>query len=111
MTPLLKDQVAVITGAASGLGWAITKKLSEQNVCVALLDKNIEQLNRLSKQLKKVSVYEVNIVDENLVKQTIEAITNDFGRIDMLINSAGITGITMSKPMKHLQKIFVMFLT
>ena len=53
MTPLLKDQVAVITGAASGLGRAIAKKLSEQNAHVVLLDKNIEELSQLSKQLKR----------------------------------------------------------
>jgi len=97
MTPLLKDQVAVITGAASGLGRAIAKKLFEQNVNVVLLDKNIEELSQLSKQLKMAVVYEVNIVAENLVKQTIEAISNDFGRIDILINSAGITGVTNIK--------------
>ena len=97
MIPLLKDQVAVITGSASGLGWAIAKKLSEQNVSVALLDKNIDQLNHLSKQLKKTTAYEVNITDENMVAQTIEAIANNFGRIDILINSAGITGVTNIK--------------
>jgi len=97
MIPLLKDQVAVITGAASGLGWAIAKKLYEQDVTLALLDKNIERLNHLSNQLKKTTAYEVDVVDENLVKNTVEAIFNRFGRIDILINSAGITGITNIK--------------
>ncbi|HXL56267.1 MAG TPA: SDR family NAD(P)-dependent oxidoreductase [Chitinophagaceae bacterium] len=97
MMPLIKDQVAVITGAASGLGWAIAKKLSDQNVSMALLDKNIDQLNQLSRQLKKAAAYEVDIIDENVVAQTIEAIANRFERIDILINSAGITGITNIK--------------
>jgi NAD(P)-dependent dehydrogenase (short-subunit alcohol dehydrogenase family) len=97
MIPLLKNQVAVITGAASGLGRAIAKKLSEQNANVVLLDTNTEGLNQLSKQLKKAAVYEVNIADENLVEQTIEAIVNHFGRIDILVNNAGITGITNIK--------------
>src|SRR5215216_7015935 len=97
MIPLLKDQVAVITGAASGLGWAIAKKLSDQNVNLALLDKNIDELNQLSKQLKKVMVCEASIEDGNMVAKTIEAIVNHFGRIDILINSAGITGITNIK--------------
>jgi NAD(P)-dependent dehydrogenase (short-subunit alcohol dehydrogenase family) len=97
MIPLLKDQVAVITGAASGLGKAIAGKLSEQNVNVILLDKNLEELNHLSKQFKKAAVYEVNIADESLVEQTIKMIANGFGRIDILINSAGITGTTNIK--------------
>src|SRR5438874_3365733 len=97
MVPLLKDQVAVITGAASGLGLSVAKKLSQQNVTVALLDKNIDQLRQLCKQLKKAEAYEVNIADENMVAQTIETIANDFARIDILINSAGITGITNIK--------------
>ncbi|HEY6977222.1 MAG TPA: SDR family oxidoreductase [Chitinophagaceae bacterium] len=96
MSSLPKNQIAVITGAASGLGHAIAKKLSEQNISLALLDKNIEQLNHF-KQLKKTAVYEVNVADENLVKQTIEAVFNYFGKIDILINSAGITGITNVK--------------
>ncbi len=93
-----KDQVAIITGAASGLGLAIAGRLSAEGVKLALLDLNSEGLQRAASQLHaEVKTYEVDITDENQVKITIEKIWKHFGAIDILVNSAGITGKTNIK--------------
>ncbi|MEO5601813.1 MAG: SDR family oxidoreductase [Cyclobacteriaceae bacterium] len=91
-----KDQVAIITGAASGLGWAMARALSDLGVRLALIDKNHTSLNRL-KETVLFESYSLDITEEDEVKRTIGKITDHFGRIDILINSAGITGKTNIK--------------
>lgn len=90
-----KNQVAIITGAASGLGAAIAARLSEEGVKLALLDQNEGKLQQLVKNFPPdTKTYVLNITNENLVKETIDTIQQHFGTIDILINSAGITGQT-----------------
>ncbi len=93
-----KDQVAIITGSASGLGSAIAAKLSGEGVKLALLDIDGEKLQQQASQLvTETKEYAIDITDENQVRQTITAIANYFGTIDILVNSAGITGKTNIK--------------
>lgn len=96
MDQSFQNQTAIITGAASGLGLAIAKSLSTKGVKLALLDKNIDSLVSLKKEIK-CSVYAVDITRESEVKQAINEIAEQFGHIDILVNSAGITGITNIK--------------
>jgi NAD(P)-dependent dehydrogenase (short-subunit alcohol dehydrogenase family) len=94
----LKDQLAVVTGAASGLGIAIAKKLSEEGVRLALLDIQEQPLKKLVSELKTESAaYTLDITNEGQVKDTIYQIEEHFGSIDILVNSAGITGKTNIK--------------
>ncbi|HET7116703.1 MAG TPA: SDR family oxidoreductase [Hanamia sp.] len=93
-----KNQVAIITGAASGLGAAVAKRLSMEGVKLALLDQNGEKLQQLATQLStETKTYLLDITNENLVQQTIDNIQQHFGTIDILVNSAGITGQTNIK--------------
>ncbi len=89
-------QVAVITGAASGLGLAIAKALSVNGVKLVLLDKNEASLDNLKGTFEFES-YALDIAQEDQVKKTIEKTGSQFGRIDILVNSAGITGMTNIK--------------
>jgi 3-oxoacyl-[acyl-carrier protein] reductase len=91
-------QVAVITGAASGLGLAVARQLSRHQVRLALLDKNKEQLMQVQSELPgENEFYPVDISREEEVKETIAAVTKKFGAIHILINCAGITGKTNIK--------------
>lgn len=92
----LKNQVAVVTGAASGIGRAIAEALSAEGVKLALLDKEGASLKQLRDKLE-FEAYTLDVSLEDEVKTTIEKITGSFGRIDILINSAGITGRTNVK--------------
>jgi 3-oxoacyl-[acyl-carrier protein] reductase len=91
-------QVAVITGAASGLGLVIAHKLSNEGANVALLDKNE---SGLSEQFVGSSDQEIiiglDVTDELQVQKAVEKVIARFGKIDILINCAGITGITNVK--------------
>src|SRR3989337_239221 len=91
----LKDQVGIITGAASGLGLAIAKKLSSVGLTLALFDINAKNLELVQAQLSgKSEVYAIDLTKEEQVKTQINKIGERMGRIDILVNSAGITGKT-----------------
>jgi 2-dehydro-3-deoxy-L-rhamnonate dehydrogenase (NAD+) len=92
------QQVAVITGAASGLGAAIAAKLGAEGVRLALLDQDAGKLEQVASQLSdSCQFFSLDIRRENQVRETMEQVYNKFGRIDILVNSAGITGKTNIK--------------
>jgi len=98
MNDSFNNQVAVITGAASGLGLAAAKKLSAEGVRLALLDAKIDLLEEIKNDFKnEVETYKIDITNEGAVKNIASTIEKRFERIDILINSAGITGITNVK--------------
>jgi 3-oxoacyl-[acyl-carrier protein] reductase len=86
-----KDQVAIITGAASGLGLAIATKLQADGATVASLD-----LNEAALGPDAVS-FAVDLTKEEEVANVVNQIAERFGRIDILVNSAGVTGATNIK--------------
>jgi len=93
-----EGQVAVITGGASGLGFAMAKKLSKCGATLALLDLEVAALESIKYDFKnEPTIFKVDITDEHEVKNVINMIVTTFGKIDILINSAGVTGITNIK--------------
>lgn len=91
-----KGQVAVVTGAAAGLGLAIAKALSAEGATLALIDKDQHALNTFQKS-RNVQSWAIDVSDEDQVEHTLKEIAASFGRIDILVNSAGITGKTNIK--------------
>jgi len=91
----LNDKVAMVTGAARGLGQAIAVKMAEAGADVALCDLNDEWLEESADKVKalgrRVECYSVNVAEGESVTAGVKAIQKDFGKIDILINNAGIT--------------------
>jgi NAD(P)-dependent dehydrogenase (short-subunit alcohol dehydrogenase family) len=88
-------KVGIITGAASGIGLAIAKKLSSYNVRLALFDNNKELLLNLQPEFPEHTTFcVVDITNEDDTKKAIAKTAEHFGSIDILVNSAGITGKT-----------------
>ena len=92
----MKNQIAVITGACSGLGLAISKKLLENDVKVALLD-IFENIPDEFSENTNVKFYRTDVSNELEVSASIKNVYEFFGRIDILVNCAGITGKTNIK--------------
>ncbi len=85
----LKNKVAVITGAAGGLGEAMASALSKQGANIAIFD--IKDGEKVVKKLKtKSRFYKVDMSDEDNIKQAINSVKKDFKKIDILINNAGV---------------------
>ena len=96
MAGALLQQTALITGAATGLGLAIARKLAAEGVRLALMDINAGRLQEIREELG-CSVYAADITREADVAKIIGEVAADYGRIDILVNSAGITGRTNLK--------------
>lgn len=98
MNSQFNNQVAVITGGASGLGFAIANKLYQEGAKIALLDLNEDPVRSAAKKVgENAFALSVDVTNEEQVKSVIERIANQFGRIDILVNSAGVTGKTNVK--------------
>ena len=93
----IKDKVAVITGGGSGIGKATADVLAAEGVKLALVGRTSDKLEKaaeeLSKQTKTIPVTaDLTKVDE--VEAAKQEILDRFGAVDILVNSAGITGAT-----------------
>jgi 3-oxoacyl-[acyl-carrier protein] reductase len=93
MSEQFKDHVAIITGGASGIGLAITKKLVSEGARVAVLDLKPAKTAPAENSFG----FECDVTKEDQVRTAIGHIAEQFGRIDILINSAGVTGKTNIK--------------
>ena len=89
------NQTALVTGAASGLGAAIAQKLIQLGATVALVDINLAALKPISTQLGENAIpFQMDITDETEVENVVKSILEKLGKVDILVNAAGITGQT-----------------
>ena len=95
----LKDKVAVVTGAARGIGQAIAVKLASCGANIVLCDPKEEWLAETVALVKEQGVdvltYSVNVVDGEAVKDVVADVVKTCGKIDILVNNAGITKDTL----------------
>jgi 3-oxoacyl-[acyl-carrier protein] reductase len=91
----MKNKVAVITGGAQGIGYAVAQRMLKSGAVVVLWDINAVQLNIAAKELSElgtVSSVVVELTDEKSVNAATMQTIEQHQRIDVLVNSAGITG-------------------
>ncbi|SEG38627.1 SDR family NAD(P)-dependent oxidoreductase [Vibrio hangzhouensis] len=90
----IEDSVVVITGGAQGLGFAMAQRFAEKGANIALIDANAKQLvtavNELENIAGKVCGYAADITDEKAVKETFMSILSELGKVNVLVNNAGI---------------------
>jgi len=90
----LKDKVALITGASKGLGKAMALALGGAGARLVLASRNLDQLNAVAKEARALGTdaeaLQADVTDEAQVKQLEKAVTSKFGKIQILINNAGV---------------------
>lgn len=90
----LKEKIAIVTGASSDIGLEISKKFVEEGANVVLLGRDMVKLESARKSIKdyasKTVAIPCDITNESQVIQTVNQITDHYGRIDILVNNAGI---------------------
>jgi len=93
----LQRKTAIITGSGSGIGKAIAELFASQSAEVFVLDLNKasaeETVKAITDKGGKATAFSMNVTDQAQVKQVISGIAQDAGRIDILVNSAGISHI------------------
>ena len=92
-SPPLIMKVAVVTGAARGIGLAISKKFLEEGYLIAILDIDQKTLSQTMKQFfdtNNVLGLECDVSEPDQVNQSVIRVVEEFGRIDVLVNNAGI---------------------
>lgn len=93
-----QGQTAIVTGAASGLGLAIAHTLAAGGAQVAMFDVSKEALVSAAKELGEAAqIYALDVTNESQVNHSVGGVHGRSGRIDILVNSAGVTGKTNIK--------------
>jgi NAD(P)-dependent dehydrogenase (short-subunit alcohol dehydrogenase family) len=95
------NKVAIVTGGAGGIGKAIACRLGREGATLAIFDFNKALLQETVKEFKKADIpvkgYLVDISMEAQVIKTVSQVEKDWGKIDILVNAAGIVGPTSTK--------------
>jgi NAD(P)-dependent dehydrogenase (short-subunit alcohol dehydrogenase family) len=86
----LRGKTALITGAASGIGGAVVEAFAKKGVHIALVDLNETAAKAKAASLPAADAFACNVSDPEQVEATVAAVERAFGRIDILVNSAGI---------------------
>ncbi len=95
-----KNQIALVTGGASGIGRAVAERLIQEGAHVVIADLNEASLKKTLDELEtygSCSSLVLDISNEGEVKEGLESIVKVFGQLDILFNSAGIVGQTATK--------------
>lgn len=91
----LTGDVAIVTGASSGLGVQFANALANQSANLALFARREEKLKKVKEQIEndygvKVNYYITDVTDSNKVDENVKKVIEDFGKIDILVNNAGL---------------------
>ncbi|UPW81377.1 3-oxoacyl-ACP reductase FabG [Lysinibacillus sp. Ag94] len=88
----LNNKVAIITGAANGIGYAAAERFIEEGAFVVIADFNEEAGASAAQQLGDQALFvQVNVADRESVKKLVTTVIEHTGRVDILVNNAGIT--------------------
>jgi len=90
----LKDKVAIITGAARGIGYATAMRFADEGAIVIACDVEIEKEEIAAQQIRehggRAIAHQLNVTDRASVVNLVHDVVTQYGRIDILVNNAGI---------------------
>jgi NAD(P)-dependent dehydrogenase (short-subunit alcohol dehydrogenase family) len=93
MSLVLSGQAAIVTGAATGIGEAIARRLAGSGAAVAIVDLDLEGAQRVAAAIGGgAAALRADVTRPQEVRQVVEAVLGRTGRIDILVNNAGIAG-------------------
>src|SRR5882757_10253501 len=91
----LRGTVALVTGASSGIGEATARELAGRGASVALVARRMDRLKALAEQITQdggtAAAIEADVADAQQVSEAVEQTVRTWGRLDILINNAGLS--------------------
>jgi len=91
----LKDKVAIITGAARGIGEATAIRFAQEGAKVVVSNTGLDSLNEVVEKIKEmggeVLAYDVNVTNREQIQSMVDDVVAKWGKVDILVNNAGIT--------------------
>jgi NAD(P)-dependent dehydrogenase (short-subunit alcohol dehydrogenase family) len=91
---LLKDKIAIVTGATKGLGRGMAQGLADAGANVVIVSRNQQECDAVARELQEQGMmslaYAADLRNLDSIKELVGAVVNHFGRIDILINNAGV---------------------
>jgi 3-oxoacyl-[acyl-carrier protein] reductase len=101
----LSGRVALVTGASQGIGRACAIRLAEAGATVALASRSQEKLDQVAQHILAASgnaaAFPIDVSDEEQIKAVFKAVIAQFGKVDILINNAGVTRDQLVMRMKR----------
>ena len=101
----LKEKVALVTGGASGIGAAVAGRFAEEGALIAIGDVNPQGAEEVAGQIRKrggkAVFYQLDVRRRDEVNKTIDQVVQEFGRLDILINNAGVTSDNLAARMSE----------
>ena len=95
MADLLKGKVAIVTGAAQGIGESIARRMGQEGANVIILDMKVEKAKQVAEEITQYGVKSeglyFNATDISGIKPLFNSIKEKYGSIDILVNNAGIS--------------------
>src|SRR5437899_41101 len=103
--PGVTGRVALVTGASQGIGRACALALAEGGALIALAARNEEKLASVAKEIEskggQAATFRMDVSNETEVKNTVKAVLERFGKVEILVNNAGVTRDTLLMRMKR----------
>lgn len=87
----LEDKVAIVTGSAKGIGFATAQRFAQEGAKVIIADVNPVAVENAAAQIPGSEGYVMNVTERASIQAAVDQIMQRYGRIDILINNAGIT--------------------
>jgi 3-oxoacyl-[acyl-carrier protein] reductase len=103
--PGVTGRIALVTGASQGIGRACALALAEGGALIALAARNEEKLAAVAKEIEskggQAATFRMDVSKEDEVKSAVKAVIERFGKIEILVNNAGVTKDTLLMRMKR----------
>jgi 3-oxoacyl-[acyl-carrier protein] reductase len=103
--PGVTGRVALVTGASQGIGRACALALAEGGALIALAARNEEKLAAVAKEIEskggQAATFRMDVSHEDEVKNAVKAVLERFGKVEILVNNAGVTRDTLLMRMKR----------